>query len=99
MTLISIPLLLVLYFIVLMIDIAIVFVVIRIIVRWRPVGILAAYNIAGRLIVDYATRNTLQVWRRLGGRTAVSERGRLTRTLVTLLVARALLAGLSGICS
>ena len=99
MTLISTLLLLVLYFIVLMLDIAIVFVVIRIIVRWRPIGVLAAYNIAGRLVVDYATQHTFQVWRRLGGRTAVSERGRLARTLLMLFVARALLAGIYGICS
>ncbi len=99
MNLISILLLLVLYFIVLMIDIALLFVVIRIIVRWRPIGVLAAYNIAGRLVVDYATQHALQVWRRLGGRTAVSERGRLARTLLTLLIGRALIAGLYGICS
>ncbi len=99
MTLISTLLLLVLYFIVLMIDIAIVFVFIRIIVRWRPIGVLAAYNIAGRLVVDYATQHALQVWRRLGGRTAVSERGRLARTLLMLLITRILLAGLYGICS
>ena len=99
MTLISIVLLLALYFIVLMIDVALLFVVIRIIVRWRPIGVLSAYNIAGRLLVDHATRHALRVWRRLGGQTAVSERGRLARTLVTLLIARVLLAGLYGICS
>ncbi len=99
MNLISILLLLLLYVIVLMIDVALVFVVIRIIVRWRPIGVLSAYNIAGRLLVDYATRHTLQVWRRLGGQTMVSERGRLARALITLLIARILLAGLYGICS
>ena len=99
MNLISILSLLVLYYVVLMIDVALVFVVIRIIVRWRPIGVLSAYNIAGRLLVDHATRHALQVWRRLGGQTAVSERGRLARTLVTLLIARVLLAGLYGICS
>ena len=99
MNLISILLLLLLYFIVLMIDVALVFLVIRIIVRWRPIGVLSAYNIAGRLLVDYATRHALQVWRRFGGQATVSERGRLARTLVTLLIARILLAGLYGICS
>ncbi len=94
MTLISILMLLALYFIVLMIGIAIVFVVIRIIVRWRPIGVLAAYNIAGRLVVDYATQHALQAWRSLGGRTAVSERGRLARTLLTLIIARFIVAGL-----
>lgn len=57
MNLISYLLLLVLYAAVLMIDIALVFVIIRIIVRWRPIGVLSAYNIAGRLLVDYATRS------------------------------------------
>ena len=99
MTLISITSLLVLYVAVLMIDIALVFVGIRIIVRWRPIGVLSAYNIAGRLLVDYATRHALQVWRRLGGQTAVSERGRLARTLVTLVIARFIVAGLYQIFS
>ncbi len=99
MTLISILLLLMLYFMLLMIDIALVFVVIRIIVRWRPIGVLSAYNIAGRLLVDYATQHALQVWRRLGGQTAVSERGRLARTLLTLVIARFIVGGLYQVIS
>ena len=73
----------------LMADIAILFVVIRVICSWRKVSILTAFDTTGRPIVNVLTQRVSSWWCRRGRRPRVlSPRQQLALTLVALLMTR-----------
>ena len=77
---------------ILLCDIAGLFVVVRLICRWRPIGFLTPYDAIGRPIVDGLRAKIAEWWSKLAGHSPLTERRELGLILVALLMARLLLA-------
>lgn len=79
------------YGVVLSVDIAVLFVVIRLLSRRRPIRALAGFDAAGRRLVDSLTRLTATWWCRMSPRPVPSEFRRPVLVLFTLTLVRSLM--------
>ncbi len=92
MTLLQYVIDLIVYGSVLLIDLSILFCVIRLIVRRSQHRILVAFDTAGRPVIDVLTDQAVRTYRRLGGLRILNEPQRMGLVIGLLVLLRSLLA-------
>ena len=84
------------YAMVLVIDLAFLFAIVRVIGLARTWPGLAALDHVGRPLLDALARLVARGWNRLGGSGVLSERQRMVIVLIALGVVRLVLTGMAG---
>ena len=75
----------------LVLDLALVFVAVRLICCWRPCKILVAFDKVGVPLVDYVETSIDRLWSRVQPGRRLSARGKLCLAVLVLCVARLLI--------
>lgn len=75
----------------LLVDVATLFVLIRLVCYWRPIRLLAGFDAAGKPLVDSFNQIAATCWERLGRSRVLSEPQNLVMTLGVLGVVQLLL--------
>jgi hypothetical protein len=76
------------YFAILAMDISIFLVLVRLLRRWKPVGLLVAFDNAGAPLVNWLVSKTAIAWRRIYVRGSLSTTGQLLLVLSWLTIGR-----------
>lgn len=84
------------YGLLLLLDIAILFVVIRLICSWRRVRFLVGFDAVGRELVAGLSRDVERLWHRLRPSSVLVEREQLLLTLAAVSIARCMVAAVSA---
>ena len=76
------------YFAILAFDVSILLVVVRLLRRWKSIGLLVAIDNAGAPLVNWLVSQTARAWGRIHTRCSLSPTGRLLLAMSLLTVGR-----------